>query len=249
MISLGFWDAALLVLVSAQATLLAYLSHPKWKALILALPIPFSLATLAVGAPVNTSHVAALNVLLAFTHGVRWLHYRAGVSIIPSISISAVGYCVAGVLLRMVLPQTAGAFWLACALTMLVAIITHAIFARQEEPSHRSPLPIWIKFPIVVGVVSTLILIKSILQGFATMFPMVGVIAAYEARNSLGTVCRALPDFMLAMVPMLAVIRLVQPRLGLLAALGVGWLVFIPMLFPLIRDFWRSPASGAQKAD
>ena len=249
MISLGFWDGALLVLVSAQATLLAYLSHPKWKALILALPIPFSLATLAVGAPINTSHVVALNVLLAFTHGVRCLHYRAGLPIIPSISISAVGYCVAGALLRMVLPQTAGAFWLACALTMLVAIFTHAIYPRHEEPSHRSPLPFWIKFPAVVGVVSMLILIKSILQGFATMFPMVGVFAAYESRNSLGAVCRALPDFMIAMVPMLAVMRLVQPRLGLIAALGVGWLVFIPMLYPLIRDFWRTPIASQPKAD
>jgi hypothetical protein len=26
--------------------------------------------------------------------------------------------------------------------------------------------------------------------------------------------------------------------MGLAAALGVGWVVFIPMLAPLIRDFW-----------
>jgi hypothetical protein len=77
-ISLGFWDIALLALVSSQATLLAYLSHPKWKAIILTLPIPFTLAALAVGLPVSTTHVVALNLLLAFTHGVRWLHYGAG---------------------------------------------------------------------------------------------------------------------------------------------------------------------------
>jgi hypothetical protein len=245
-ITFGFWDGALLVLVSSQATLLAYLSHPKWKALILALPIPFTLAALAVGTPVNTTHVVALNVLLAYTHGVRWLHVRAGMPIIPSIALSAGGYCVVGALLKSALPQSALAFWLACVLTLLVAALTHALFPRQDEPDHRSPLPPLIKFPMVAGVVSMLILIKHILQGFTTMFPMVGVFAAYEGRYSLGAICRALPDFMFAMVPMLAAVRLVQPRLGLGAGLAVGWLVFIPMLFPLIRDFWKSPDTKRQ---
>lgn len=247
MITLGFWDVALLVLVSSQATLLAYLSHPKWKALILALPIPFTLAALAVGAPVNTSNVVALNILLAFTHGVRWLHNRAGVPIIPSIVLSALGYCVAGALLKSALPQSDLAFWTACVLTLLVAAVTHAVFPRGDEPDHRSPLTPWLKLPMVAGVVFFLILIKRVLQGFMTMFPMVGVFAAYEGRTSLRAVCRTLPDFMFAMVPMMAAVRLAQPRMGLLAALGVGWLVFIPMLFPLIRDFWGSTGPKSPK--
>jgi hypothetical protein len=37
---------------------------------------------------------------------------------------------------------------------------------------------------------------------------------------------------------MMAVVRLMQPQMGLAAALGAGWVVFIPMLTPLIRDFW-----------
>jgi hypothetical protein len=51
-----------------------------------------------------------------------------------------------------------------------------------------------------------------------------------------------MPDFMFAMVPMLAVVHLVQPKLGLGPALMLGWLVFIPMLTPLIRDFWKPKA-------
>ena len=246
MISLGSWDIALLVVVSAQATLLSYLSHPKWKALILALPIPFTLASLAVGAPVNTTHVVALNLLLAYTHGVRWLHLRAGWPIIPAIALSAAGYCLAGAFLKPVLPQSPVSFWVACVLTLLVAMAAHVLFPKCEEPSHKSPLPVWIKMPIVAAVILTLILLKRFLQGFMTMFPMVGVVASYESRFSLGTVCRAIPDFMLAMVPMLAVVRVVQPQLGLVAALGVGWLVFIPLLAPLIHDFWTpKPATRA----
>ena len=110
MIAFGFWDLALLAIVSTQATLLAYVRHPKWKALIMVLPIPFTLASLSLGTPVNTTHVAALNLLLAYTHAVRLLHARAGVPIIPAIALSAAGYCGAGALLREVLPLTPAAF-------------------------------------------------------------------------------------------------------------------------------------------
>ena len=238
MISLGTWDLILLAVVSFQATLLAYLPHPKWKALIMTLPIPFTLASLAVGAPVNATHVVALNLLLAYTHGVRLLHDQARLHIIPAIVISAAGYCLAGALLRPILPQSSAAFWVSCFLTLLIAVAVHAVYHRHEEPGHRSHLPFWVKFPLVAGVILILILMKSILQGFMTMFPMVGVVASYEARYSLGSVCIALPDFMFAMVPMMAVVRLVQPQMGLAAALGVGWVVFIPLLAPLIHDFW-----------
>ncbi len=240
MIAFGFWDIALLVLVSSQATLLAYVRHPKWKALIMVLPIPFTLAALAVGAPVNTTHVAALNLLLAYTHAVRVFHDHLRLPIILAIVLAAAGYCVAGALLRDVLPLTDAAFWVTCVLTLLVAAAAHALYPKPDESGGRTHLPLYIKFPIVAGVILMLIVMKRFLQGFMTMFPMVGVVASYESRTSLGTICRALPDFMFAMVPMLAVVRLVQPSLGLGAALGAGWLVFLPMLAPLFRDFWTA---------
>jgi hypothetical protein len=235
-ISLGFWDIALLALVSSQATLLAYLSHPKWKAIILTLPIPFTLAALAVGLPVSTIHVVALNLLLAFTHGVRWLHSRAGWPIILSIAVAAVGYCAAGALLRPIIPQSELSFWLACAGTLLVAAAAHKLFPREDEPDHRSPMAPWLKLPLVAAMILGLILLKRLLQGFMTLFPMVGVFAAYEARFSLRAVCRAIPDFMFAMVPLMAVVRLAQPRWGLGAALAAGWVVFIPLLVRLAKD-------------
>jgi hypothetical protein len=245
-IAFGFWDIALLVLVSSQATLLAYVRHPKWKALIMVLPIPFTLASLAVGAPVNTTHVAALNLLLAYTHAVRVFHDHLRLPIILAIVLAAAGYCVAGALLRDVLPLTDAAFWVTCVLTLLVAAAAHALYPKPDESGGRSHLPVYIKFPIVAGVILMLIVMKRFLQGFMTMFPMVGVVASYESRTSLGTICRALPDFMFAMVPMIAVVRLVQPSLGLGVALGAGWLVFLPMLAPLFRDFWTDKDPGSK---
>ncbi|MCJ7612711.1 MAG: hypothetical protein MUP19_10660 [Candidatus Aminicenantes bacterium] len=237
MIHLGFWDWALLTLVSGQATLLATLRHPKGKALIMTLPIPFTLASLAVGTPVNTTHVAALNVLLGFAHAVRLLHNRVRMPIIPAIALSVAGYCVSGALLKTVLPQSNLSFWVACGLTLLAAIAVHILFPRRDEPEHHSPLPPWAKFPMVAAVVAFLIAIKRLLQGFTALFPMVGVFAAYESRFSLAAFCRAITDFVLAMIPMMAVVRLVQPRLGLGLALAIGWAVFIPVLVLMEREF------------
>ena len=45
-ITFGFWESALLCLVSAQATLIAYLHQPRWKVLVYTLPIPFMFASL-----------------------------------------------------------------------------------------------------------------------------------------------------------------------------------------------------------
>ena len=183
MIAFGFWDIALLVLVSSQATLLAYVRHPKWKALIMVLPIPFTLASLAVGAPVNTTHVAALNLLLAYTHAVRVFHDHLRLPIILAIVLATAGYCVAGALLRDVLPLTDAAFWVTCVLTLLVAAAAHALYPKPDESGSRTHLPVYLKFPIVAGVILMLIVMKRFLQGFMTMFPMVGVVASYEVAD------------------------------------------------------------------
>jgi len=235
----GFWDYALLLLVSTQATLLASIPNPRWKAFITALPIPFTLAALALGRPVGPSHVVALNVLLAYAFAVRFLHEKAGWPIIPSIAAAAVGYTLTGAALRYVLPETHAAFWISIVLTGAVAAAVRFRFNPPAEPGHRKVLPPWLKFPMVAGVVLALIMLKSLLGGFMTLFPMIGVFAAYEGRFHLAAFCRAFSAFALAMVPLLAVIRLVQPRLGWGAALASGWLVLLPILWLEVRNFGK----------
>jgi hypothetical protein len=236
MIHLGFWDIALLVLVSAQATLLAYLSDRKWKAVITALPIPFTLAALAVGLPVGTTNVLALVLLLGFMHAVRLLKDRGRVPIIPAIVVSAGAYCALGALLVPLTPRSGPSFWVACAAVLALGLGADSLFPRRDEPEYRSPMSPWLKFPLVAAVILALILIKHQLQGFMTLFPMVGVFAAYETRFSLGTLCRTFSSFILAMVPMQVVVRLLQPRLGLGPALLVGWVVFLPFIVRALKN-------------
>lgn len=234
----GYWDGLLVVVVSLQATLLAYLYQPRWKALVLTLPIPFTVASLAVGRPIDATNVLALLLLLVFTHGVRLLHYRARVSIVLSIVLSALVYCVLGSILARRVPTGDGAFWASCLLMLLVALLLLVIHPHREESGHRSPLPIWIKLPLIALVVFFLILIKQQLHGFMTMFPMVGVVAAYEARHSLWTISRQIPVLTIVSVPMMMTCRLVQSHLGLGPGLAIGWCVFLLLLIPLTRRMW-----------
>lgn len=241
-IQFGAWDVALLAVVSVQATMIAYLHQPRWKVLALSLPLPFTLASLALGEPVGATHMAGVTLMLLFVHAVRVLHVGFRLPIVPVIAGSAAGYCLAATGLARVIPKTDAAFWVAAGVALAVAAGVLAVMGPRDEPGHRSPLPVWIKLPVVAGVIGLLIVLKQHLSGFMTMFPMVGVITAYEARKSLWTVSRQMPVLILAFVPMIVTIRLLQGRLGLGGALPVGWAVLLTILVPLSWRMWfRSP--------
>lgn len=232
----GFWDLLLIVVVSVQATVLAYLHHPRWKALALTLPFPFTVATLAVDQPLDATNVLGLILLAVFTNGVRVLHQNFRMPIVPAIGIAALGYCLIGWMVVGIVPRNDAVFWGSCIVTFAIAVILLKITPHRDEPGHRSLLRVWIKLPIIMAVVCGLILIKQGLRGFTTVFPMVGVVAAYEARHSLWTMSRQIPMATLAMVPMMIACRLAQDPLGLPAALALGWIAFGGTLLPLTRS-------------
>ncbi len=223
-LQLGSWDVLLIVMVSLQATVLAYLPRPQWKAILLLLPLPFTIATMALARPVEAQAALGLIALLAFTHLVRYLHC-VRVPIILAIVLSALAYCVLGYAAERFVPHTPGSFWASIAVVLVSAITLHLKTASSAEPDHRTDLPLFIKLPLVVAVVVALVMAKHLLGAFMTTFPMVGVIAAYEMRKSLWTNCRAIPLTMLVVGPMLIVARLVQPLIGVGGALAAAWIV------------------------
>ena len=240
------WDGVLVAAVATQATVLAYIYRPRWKALMLNLPIPFTLATLALGRRVDVTNVAGLVVLLGFTYAVWLLHGRRRWNIALSIVLSASGYCVVGGALAYLLTGAGdAAFWIGAALAVALAAVLFLGVPPREEPGHRSPLPVWIKLPTIVAVVGVLVAIKQVLGGFMTVFPMVGVVAAYEARRSLRTICRQIPVIILSMTPMMVLVRYAEPGLGRGGALAAGWAALLGILIPLMRWQWRREARTA----
>ena len=51
----GPWDVVLIAAVTLLAGVIAYVYQPRWKALILSLPVPFTLASLSVARPIDSS--------------------------------------------------------------------------------------------------------------------------------------------------------------------------------------------------
>jgi len=240
--SLNLWDLLLVIAISVQATILAYLGQPRWKAFMLSLPIPFTLMVLAAGRPIDVTNVLGLFLLLLFTHGVRLLHYELHLPIIPAIVLSALGYCVLGSLAVPFLPRTDAAFWLAWGFVILLGAYLMLRLPERTEPEYRTQLPVWIKLPVIALVVIFLILIRNTLQGFATVFPMVGVIAAYESRYCLWTIGRQIPVIMVSMGMLMAVVYLAQQQWGLPLALLAGWGVFLLVFGTITLRMWsRAP--------
>ncbi len=220
------WDYALLIVVSLQATAVAYMAAPRTKALIMTLPLPFSMAFMALGRPVDATNVIGLALILLFMHAVRWMHVHAHVPIIAAISAAALLYGFAGGAIAHVIPRNTMTFWLSAAVIFIFAAVILRMQPYREEPHHKSPLPIYIKLPVIAAVITTLILSKNLLHGFMTVFPMVSIITAYEARHSLWTMTRQMPVIMITLGSMIIAMRLIQPHAPALAALACGWVVF-----------------------
>ena len=94
--SINPWDIALAIVVTLQATALAYISSPRWKALMLMLPLPFTTIVISLGRPLDTSNLLAMVVLLVYTLSVRTLYQY--IPIVPAIALSALrphphGHC------------------------------------------------------------------------------------------------------------------------------------------------------------
>jgi hypothetical protein len=245
------WDIFLLVTISSMTILIAYLKHPRSKALILSLPLPFSLMFLSLGRPMDSTNTAALLVLLMYTHAVRFLRYSFKLPIIVCILLSAALYVLVGGFLAAVVPKTDAAFWIISAVMIIIALIVRKLEPKLLEPAYRSPLPLHIKIPIILVLVAVLLTLKQLLKGFMTLFPMVGVFASYEARFSLWTNCRQIPIVMLTMIPMFAAIKITQNYLGTFASLACGWVVYLTAMIPVFRSLYADtrPAAGEAAAE
>jgi len=247
-----FWDIFLLVIVSLQATAVAYVSAPKFKALLITIPLPFSVAFLALGRPVDATNIMGLTLLLMFSYGVKFLHLNMKINIILSIVVSALTYCFCGWVLAGILPDSKWIFWMACAGAVGLAAFLMITQTLIHEKGHRSPLPICVKLPIIVCVVFLLLMVKKQLGGFMTVFPMVGVVAAYEGRHCLGTITRQMPIVICTLTSMIIFIRLAQGTMGIGLSLVLSWLVFGAAMIPLTRYMWRRlgtmalPTGGVQ---
>ncbi|MSR65169.1 MAG: hypothetical protein EXS18_05245 [Verrucomicrobiae bacterium] len=237
---IGRYDVLLVVVVSIHATILAYLPSPRWKALLFSLPIPFTFSLLVLGQPIDATNVFGILLVMGFLHGVRAMHERVRLPIVPSIAVGVLAYSFLGWMLARFVPRDEVTFWIVSLVVCAIALALERVRHGGKETFHRSSLSVWAKLPIVVAIVVALILVKNQLRGFMTMFPLVSIFTAYETRHSLWMLCRQVPVMTLAMLAMMAVCRLTQTRLGPVDSLLLGWIAFLGITLPLTRAMWAA---------
>lgn len=233
-----FWDWMLLLAVVFQSSAIAYLYHPKWKALMVSLPVPFTMAVISVGQPINATNVTGLALWFLFMHGVRILHQNRRWPIVPAIAIMTLAYCLIAMALMRVIPKSGTAFWISLGLLLPPVLWVQSRLPHQDEPGYRTPLPLWIKLPIIAVVILIILVLKKQLQGFMTVFPMVSVIAVYEARHSLRTMCRQMSITIVVFMTMFVIIRLAEPWMGLRWAMLPCWIACLLLLTLFTRRQW-----------
>ena len=227
MSSWGWADWALLLTVATMGTVVAYLRNPEHKAFMLMLPVPFTFALLAVNKDLDATNILAMLATFGYTVGVWALRVRCRVPIVLEIAIAVAGYASIGVGMTKLHPTGNVIFWIATIVTWLASVALIRWLPYKEEPHHRTPLPVWIKFPVIALAIVGLIQIKRQLGGFTTGFPMVGIVVAYESRHSLWTNVRRMPWILAIVVPMEVTIWLLQPRVGMPVALALSWPVYL----------------------
>jgi hypothetical protein len=205
------------------------------KAFLLGLPFPFTIANLSLAEQIGPSHVLGMAVLLLFTNLVRWLHYSARVPIVPAIALSAGVYIAAGSLLNAFVPRNTLVFWIVLGITLSAGVVLLVLLPHRLEQAHRSPLPVPVKVAAIAGVIAVIVVLKQVLGGFMTMFPMVATVAAYEARHSLWTIARQIPILIVTAGPMMAVMWVAQHCLhaSITLSLAAGWVAFLAIMTPL----------------
>ncbi len=238
---MDFWDWLLFPSVVILSLGVAYLYRPEYKALILALPIPSTIAILSLHKAVNADNMLSLTLLLLFTHLVRIIYVRKWLPILPAIVAAAAAYCLSAYVLDWLLPERDGWwFYGAVVWNFLLAAAMLRWFPHRDEEGSRSTMHPALKVIALTGVVLFLLILKKQLGGFMTIFPMVGVVAAYEARNCLYSSCRQIPVVMMTIGIMLLVTYLLQDYFTLPGALAAGWVAFLAVIVPLHRRVWRT---------
>lgn len=240
-----FWDWVLMGAVTVQAAAVAYIHSPRWKALVMFLPVPYPLTVMAVGKPVDATNVAGMGLLYVYARVVRLFYYRWRIPIIPAIVLAAAVYCAGGAVLSLLIPRTPAAFWAACGLAAAFTVFLLYHEKPRPEKGHRTPLPLWVKLPVIAAVVLCLMLVKQWLQGFATTFPLVALMGAYEARNSLYSVTNQFPRTLLFVMTITVTSRLTYAQVGLGHSLLLGWAVLLVELgVVMLREFQKNRAGS-----
>lgn len=144
-------DVALIVTVTAMGVAVAYLENPQHKATVMMLPVPFTLATLAVGRPIDVTNIIAIAAFFGYWLLVWLLRMRLQMPILVAIPLAVFCYCICGLAIAHVPPTGDAVFWITVLATMSIGtalvrflpptrsrtIAPHYLYGSRPQQSQR----------------------------------------------------------------------------------------------------------------
>jgi hypothetical protein len=222
------------LVIGVVIAVIASVKGSRTKALIYSLPIPMSLALIATGGNVDTSHIIGLLIVTLFLWLVTYLSSR-GVHIVIADIVSATAYIGVG---YVVITYTHIPFYIAVATYALLWLLFISLYREKKFKESKKKIakisPI-IKFPIVSVVAFALLNLKTLLSGVVVTFPFSGVFAVIETQNILRTLSATFARNSLGMLIFFTTIHIAD-GCNLVLKLAIGWAVYLVTL-KLITTF------------
>jgi len=232
----GIYDFLLVAVVSLMAGGIAYVKSPCWKAFLSLLPLPSTLAILALNQPVDASFLLGLLLTALFYYLAFALHHKCNLPIVPAIAVAAVAYGLTGMAALPILPNSPKIFFVVLGFLVFLGVILGHALQNVKEEGYRTSLPPYVKLPLVMAIVFLLVNMKHLLLGFMVTFPMVGIAGAYEMRRCPRTLFAQLPQMFFTVGALMTVCFLTQHVIGLAGGLALGWIAYLAVLLCLRKD-------------
>lgn len=221
------------LVIGVVIAVIASVKSTRTKALIYSLPIPMTLALIATGGKVDSTHITGLVLVTLFLWFVTFLRSR-GFHILVADVLAALVYVAVGYL---IVTYTEIPMFIAVAGYALVWLLFVSMY--REKKFHESKKKVAkispiVKFPIVSIVAFALLNIKSLLAGVVVTFPFSGVFAVVETQNMLRTLASTFTRNSLGMLAFFTTIYFLND-LDLAMKLVIGWAVYLIALQLITR--------------
>jgi hypothetical protein len=231
--------------ITISILLISSVDSPKLRAAIYSLPIPITILLLGTGGHVNITYLVGLTLTLLFITNTWLLYKKLRLPILPAIVLGLLGYILLGLLNRFIvnIPFLIGyflflAFWIAYTLKPIRLHEDH----YKKIPTTLTYKDYLLRGCIIFVLAYSIIGIKGLIFGAAITFPFNGMFTVYVMRNQLPVLITEQLRNFLALFTFFLVVWLLQPKIGLLGSIGIGWLICPAMIYYISRYLPRHHA-------
>lgn len=218
---------------------IASIANPKLRAAVYTLPIPITIVLIGTGGNVNTTHLTGLMDVIIFFSVIWFLSEKLKLHIVWSICSSILIYIFLGIMFKKLIEVpfmfsyvTMAVVWLIYIFRLQLRVDKSQYRQLVQKTTYKDHIA---RAGVVFSLASIIITIKSLLLGATVTFPYTGTFTAYVMRNQLPVLIAEICRNFFAIMTFFLVVWYLQPKIGLLSAIAIGWIVNISVLYMIVR--------------